>query len=198
MRRLLRHSLWLQLALMLFCSCYFAILRVLWIDSRAPEPTPVEQLLERAHLTQLDDGSLELYVYSGPVPLDLVARLPQLRWLKVRSARQVDWREIGKLRGLESLTVYREMTADDLSHLADLPRLSRLELDGDLVAAGGLVQLRACPRLRQLKLFGPGVRPSVLIALQQGTTLKELTLYCERFEPDLLRAGARVDRLRLP
>ena len=117
-----------------------------------------------------DDGLLQL------------ARMPQLRWLNTRLLIDGPFTNAGlaSLTGLDGVFDLdlswhvTGITSDGFAHLAGLPNLGSLGVDGKLSDDEAMRHFGAIPRLRKLRAQGTVARDEGFEALSRSQTLEQL------------------------
>lgn len=115
-----------------------------------------------------------------------------------------EFRLIGQLKELKSLTLYGQckgLTDETLPHLAGLTKLEELGTDGIQVSDSGLAQLAALTSLRSLSFFHPsfgmkGFDGSGFAALKSLPKLERLTIAGTPFNDKGMAAVAEIKQLR--
>ena len=116
----------------------------------------------------------------------------------------VEFRLIGQLKDLKSLTLYGQckgLTDETLPHLAGLTKLEELGTDGIQVSDGGLAKLTGLTSLRSLSFFHPsfgmkGFDGSGFAALKALPKLERLTIAGTPFDDRGMAAVAEIKQLR--
>ena len=115
-----------------------------------------------------------------------------------------EFRLIGQLKELKSLTLYGQckgLTDETLPHLAGLTKLEELGTDGIQVSDAGLAKLTAMISLRSLSFFHPsfvmkGFDGSGFAALKALPKLERLTIAGTPFDDKGMAAVAEIKQLR--
>ncbi len=115
-----------------------------------------------------------------------------------------EFRLIGQLKDLKSLTLYGQckgLTDETLPHLAGLTKLEELGTDGIQVSDAGLANLTALTSLRSLSFFHPsfgmkGFDGSGFAALKALPKLERLTIAGTPFNDKGMAAVAEIKQLR--
>ncbi len=115
-----------------------------------------------------------------------------------------EFRLIGQLKDLKSLTLYGQckgLTDETLPHLAGLTKLEELGTDGIQVSDAGLAKLTALTSLRSLSFFHPsfgmkGFDGSGFAALKALPNLERLTIAGTPFDDKGMVAVAEIKQLR--
>jgi len=115
-----------------------------------------------------------------------------------------EFRLIGQLRELRSLTLYGQckgLTDETLPHLCGLSRLEELGTDGIQVSDAGLAGLTALTSLKSLSFFHPsfgmkGFNGSGFAALKALPGLERLTIAGTPFNDQGMAAVAEIQQLR--
>ena len=115
-----------------------------------------------------------------------------------------EFRLIGQLKDLKSLTLYGQckgLTDETLPHLSGLTKLEELGTDGIQVSDAGLAKLTALTSLRSLSFFHPsfgmkGFDGSGFAALKALTKLERLTIAGTPFDDKGMAAVAEIKQLR--
>ena len=115
-----------------------------------------------------------------------------------------EFRLIGQLKELKSLTLYGQckgLTDETLPHLSGLAKLEELSTDGIQVSDAGLAKLTGLTRLRSLSFFHPsfgmkGFDGSGFAALKSLPKLERLTIAGTPFDDKGMAAVAEITQLR--
>ncbi|HLQ44638.1 MAG TPA: alpha/beta hydrolase fold domain-containing protein [Planctomycetaceae bacterium] len=115
-----------------------------------------------------------------------------------------EFRLIGQLKGLKSLTLYGQckgLTDETLPNLASLTKLEELGTDGIQISDAGLAKLTALTNLRSLSFFHPsfgmkGFNGSGFAALKVLPKLERLTIAGTPFDDKGMAAIAEIKQLR--
>lgn len=155
-----------------------------------------ECLASIGKMTQLEDLRLERMAISGD-NLQCLAGLRRLKTLGLIEVKNADDPRPGRspllaglptLPRLEELDLhYSDVCDDDLSCLAELPRLRSISLDCTKVTAVGLVRLTSLKALDELTIGGAVASPAALEALRSLSHLEVL-----HFDLYYRRQGSRA------
>ncbi len=141
--------------------------------------------------------------------LQALSKIPGLKSLTVARAQlhRLAWREFRRLAHLEHLTLeFLPVSSAGFAHIARIPRLRRLTINGDTVAptsvivatlqSAAVVQLVAAKGLRELNLSGFAKTGDISTPISKLRELRVLTLERVQFGDAALARIATLPRLQ--